>query len=265
MDTTGTFWLPGKHSTFAGEVDSVFYFIYGISIFFFVLIVGLMIYFVIRYRRRKNQGDAGVSGPVHNNILEMAWIIIPFILVIIIFILGFRGFMRMNIVPKDALEIKVTGQKWFWSFDYPEGATAVNEMVVPVNKPVKLLMSSTDVIHSFFVPSFRIKRDVLPNRYSVIWFEATDTGVYDIFCTEYCGTGHSDMLGKVKVVSVAEYEDWLSVSSLGGEGMSPAEYGAKLYVSKACVTCHSIDGTRGNGPSFKSISGMRLNSQINRK
>ena len=139
--------------------------------------------------------------------------------------------------------IKVTGQKWFWSFDYPEGVTTVNELVVPLNKPVKLVMSSRDVIHSFFVPDFRVKMDVLPNRYTVIWFEATQPGNHNIFCTEYCGKGHSDMLGTVKVVSVQEYAKWLEEGSTLGEGLTLEELGAKLYTARACHTCHKIDGS----------------------
>jgi cytochrome c oxidase subunit 2 len=157
----------------------------------------------------------------------------------------------MHIAPKDALEIKVTGQKWFWVFDYPNGANSMNDLVVPVGKPVKLLMSSQDVIHSFFVPDFRVKMDVLPNRYTITWFEALNEGEYEIFCTEYCGKGHSEMLGKVKVLSEEDYAKWLSSAAADiPEGASLEEVGAKLYTSKACVTCHSLDGTPGVAPSF---------------
>jgi cytochrome c oxidase subunit 2 len=162
----------------------------------------------------------------------------------------------MHVAPKDAIEIKATGQKWFWTFDYPNGANGVNELVVPVNQPVKLLLSSMDVIHSFFVPEFRVKMDALPNRYTVVWFEATDVGEYNIFCTEYCGTGHSEMLGNVKVLAEPEYEKWLAESKVDiPEGMSLEEAGAKLYISRACNTCHSIDGSVGVAPSFKGIFG----------
>jgi cytochrome c oxidase subunit 2 len=160
----------------------------------------------------------------------------------------------MNVTPANAMEVKVTAQKWFWTFNYKEGASTTNELVVPVNRPVKLLMSSQDVIHSFFVPSFRVKMDVLPNRYTTLWFEAPDAGEYDLFCTEYCGKGHSEMIGKVKVVSDAEYSNWLASSSAGSD-LPPEEYGQELYKSKACFTCHSLDGTPSVGPTFKGIFG----------
>ncbi len=145
------------------------------------------------------------------------------------------------LLPKDALEIKATAQKWFWTFDYPNGANSLNNLVVPVGKPVRLLMSSQDVIHSFYVPDFRIKMDVLPNRYTITWFEATEPGEYDLFCAEYCGKGHSEMLGKVIVKSEVDYKVWLEQSTVDiPEGMSLEEAGAKLYQSKACITCHSV-------------------------
>lgn len=253
MDTTGTIWMPPASSTIAGQVDWLFYLILYISIFFFVLVVGGAIFFTLKYRRR------GAAKPLsqvdHNLKLELAWTIVPLIIVAVLFVYGFNIFMKMNIAPKDALEIKVTGQRWMWTFDYPEGVNSVNELVVPAGRPVKLLMSSTDVIHSFFVPDFRIKMDVLPNRYSVVWFEAPDPGEHNIFCTEYCGKGHSEMLARVKVVGTREYALWIEQSSGPGEGVSLEDYGASLYKSRRCVTCHSTDGSLNVGPSFKGIFG----------
>jgi len=161
----------------------------------------------------------------------------------------------MNVVPKDAIEIKVTGQKWFWTFDYPEGINMVNELVVPLGKPVKLLMSSRDVIHSFFVPDFRIKMDVLPNRYTITWFEATQLGNHHLFCAEFCGDKHSDMIGTVKVVSEREYNEWLEAGAGGGEDMTPAEYGAQLFRSRACYTCHSVESKASVGPHLNGMFG----------
>jgi len=249
MDTSGTVFLPPGQSTIASEVDALFNFILYASIALFLLVITLSALFVFRYRRRGE--PATTYGKDHNVKLEIAWTVVPTILIIIVFIWGFRTYLKMNIVPKDALEIKVTGQKWFWSFDYPDGVSTVNELVVPEDKPVKLLMSSKDVIHSFFVPNFRIKMDVLPNRYSITWFEATAPGEYNLFCTEFCGTGHSEMIGKVTVLPEREFSEWLEAGASVGEGLSPEEFGAKLYVSKACVTCHSIDGSVNTGPSFK--------------
>ena len=255
-DTTGTLFLPQAASTTARDVDPLFNFLVWMSAFFFALIVTLVVIFIIKYRRKK--GERHPNAPEHNAWLEATWIIIPTILVLVIFVWGMRGYLRLNIVPANAMEVKVTAQRWFWSFDYPDGATLVNELVAPVDKPVKLLMSSRDVIHSFYVPAFRIKRDVLPNRYSIAWFQATHTGDFPLLCAEYCGEKHSAMLGMVKVMGEREYQEWLEQAASVGEGMSPAEYGALLYRSKACYTCHSIDGAPGNGPSFLNIFGHEV-------
>jgi len=258
MDTTATFWLPAPSSTMAGQVDSLFYFILYMTTFFFVLIVSLAIYFSYKYRVRPGEEVKYKAAPTHNSILEATWIIIPTLLVMIVFVWGFYGYLRSSIVPAESMQIKITGQKWFWSFDYPEGATTVNELVVPVDKPVKLLMSSKDVIHSFFVPAFRVKHDVLPNRYSIAWFQATRLGTYELYCTEYCGEKHSQMLGTVRVVGEREYKEWLDEASDLGKGLTPAEYGAKLYTAKACNTCHTIDGKPSNGPSLKDVFGHKV-------
>lgn len=253
MDSTGTFWLPPSSSTMSGNVDSLFYFIFWISVALFALVTLTSLYFAIRYRHRgKRELTSGVA---HNTTLEITWTIIPTILVFIIFAWGFRDYLRLQIIPRDAMEVKVTGQKWFWQFDYPEGATEVNKLVVPVDKPVKLLMSSKDVIHSFYVPNFRIKMDVLPNRYTTIWFEATQTGEFNLFCAEYCGKGHSEMVGKVIVTTEAEYLKWLDKVADPGKGLTLQEYGEKLYRTKACVTCHSVDGSANQGPTWKGLFG----------
>jgi len=257
-DTTGTAFLPPSASTISPEVDALFNFVLISSIIFFLIVTSLATFFVIRYRRRgATQLD---TAPSHNLKLEIFWSVIPLILVFIVFFWGFRTYLKMHIVPKDALEIKVTGQKWFWTFDYvKEGVNSLNELVVPLDKPVQLSMSSMDVIHSFYVPGFRIKMDVLPNRYTVTWFEATQPGSYDLFCAEYCGTGHSEMIGKVKVVSEREYQEWLESNASLGEGLSLVDFGAKLYSGKACITCHSIDDSPGIGPGFKGRYGNREN------
>ena len=233
----------------ASEVDSLFYFITIVSALFLALVSGLIILFIVKYRRREAPGLT--DGKDHSLPLEILWTVIPTILIFIVFAWAFKGYMRMSVVPGDAIEIKVTGQKWFWSFDYPEGISTVNELVVPVNQPIKLLMSSTDVIHSFFVPVFRMKMDVVPNRYTVTWFEATSTGLYDLFCAEYCGTQHSGMIGKVRVLNDVDYAEWLDSEQGPGEGVTPAQWGEQLYKSRACYTCHSVDGSRLVGPSLK--------------
>ncbi len=254
MDTSGSIWLPPAGSTMAGDVDPIFYFVLYASIALFTIVIGLMVYFAWKYRRR---GKPGLTQAVtHNLALEITWTAIPVALLIVIFIWGMKVYIREHIAPKDAIEVKVTGQKWFWTFDYPSGANSLNELVVPWGKPIRLLMSSRDVIHGFFIPDFRLKQDVLPNRYTVAWFNATIPGEHNIFCTQFCGKGHSEMIAKVRVVSDREYADWLEKSSTATpSGMTPAQYGAELYKSKACVTCHSIDGSRLVGPSWKGIWG----------
>ncbi len=254
MDTTGTLFMPPGESTVAPQVDALFNFILTVAAIFFVVVVVIMVYFVWRYRRRGK--EELTYGRQYNLKLELAWTIIPTILVIIVFFWGFRIYMRMHIAPKDAYEVKVTAQKWFWSFDYPNGASTVNDLIVPAGRPVKLTMSSQDVIHSFYVPDFRIKMDVLPNRYTGTWFDAPRPGEYNLFCAEYCGTSHSDMIGHVKVLNEREFKEWEeSGAAAGGEGMSLEKFGEQLYTSKACVTCHRIDGVAHTGPSFLGIFG----------
>ncbi|TFH02275.1 MAG: cytochrome c oxidase subunit II [Calditrichales bacterium] len=254
MGNSGTFHMPPANSTIAGDVDALFYFIFYVSIALFLIVIAFTTYFVFKYRRRGEQQLT--SGLDHNIKLEILWTVIPTILVIIVFVWGFKTYLKMNVAPRNAMEIKATGQKWFWTFDYPNGANNVNDLVVPVGEPVKLLLSSQDVIHSFFVPDFRIKMDVLPNRYTTAWFEAVNVGEYDIYCTEYCGKGHSEMLGKVKVLSQEDYAAWLEKSAVDiPEGMSLEEAGAALYNDKACITCHTVDGSPGVAPSFKGTFG----------
>ncbi len=256
MDSLSTLFMPPQASTVAGEVDALFYFIFYVTLFFFVLVVSLIVFFSIRYRRRKS--DETTSGVAHNTALELLWTVVPAILVIVIFAWGFKTFIRMSVVPNDPLEIKVTAQRWWWRFDYPDGLTSVNELVVPLGRPVKLLMSSTDVIHSFYVPGFRIKKDVLPNRYTIAWFEGTSEGTFDIYCAEYCGKGHSEMLGKVRVVPENDYKKWLAETGAVDESVPLDQLGARLFVSRACNTCHSTTGASGVGPTFLNLFGHEV-------
>lgn len=256
MDSISTLWLPSASSTAASDIDALFYFILYASVIMLSIVTGFMIIFGIRYRRRRRDS---LTTPRDNHLgLEIAWTLIPAIIMVIVFIWAFRGYMNLYIIPGNAMEIKGTGQMWFWSFDYPDGITTVNELVVPVNQPVKILLSSRDVIHSFFVPSFRVKMDALPNRYTSLWFEAIATGEYNLFCTEYCGTGHSEMIGTVKVLTAENYATWLEENASEGEGMTPVEYGKQLYASRGCVTCHSLDGSPNQGPTFMGRFGTEV-------
>jgi cytochrome c oxidase subunit 2 len=196
-------------SNFAHDVDAVFLFTLIVSVFFLVLITGLMIYFVIRYNRKRNPKATNVHGNVG---LEIAWTVIPTILVLIMFWWGWKGYSDMSDVPEDALTIDVNAQMWKWDFKYANGKVA-DSLYVPVNTPIKLNLISLDVTHAFYIPAFRIKKDVYPNQSRVVWFESDEIGDYDIACAEYCGLNHSYMYNKVKVVSEAKFNDWLNSGS----------------------------------------------------
>lgn len=243
----GSAGMPEQASTFAPEVDWIWDLVLGISLFFFVLIIGLAILFIIQYRAR--EGREPEPSPSHNMPLEITWTVIPTIIVGIIFYFGFNAYLDMSVPPRDTYDINVSAQRWSWQFTYPNGFTD-KTLHVPVNRPVKLIMTSEDVIHSFYVPAFRVKRDVVPGRYNTVWFEATEPGTFQIFCAEYCGTGHSDMLADLVVHEPADFEKWLDESANLLETMAPAEAGEWLYNSRGCKQCHTIDGSPRIGPSF---------------
>jgi cytochrome c oxidase subunit 2 len=252
MENPKTFWLPEQASTFAGMVDWAFNLYYWISLFFFFLVVGLIALFVVRYlRRRPEQMASGQM--IHNTLLETSWTVIPLLIVMGLFFIGMRGWWHMRIAPSNAVTIDVVGMKWKWNFNYPQGFSN-DTLVVPVNQPVRLRVTSTDVIHGFYVPAFRTKADVVPGRYHSLWFEATKTGVFPVLCTQYCGTSHSYMLTAVKVVEPDEYKEWLAGAASGGD-MPPAEFGATVYTKRGCNACHSVDGAAGIGPTWKGLFG----------
>ena len=247
-----TFWFPAPSSTTAGAVDSLFNFILSLSAFFFVLIVGLMLIFVIKYRRRP--GYVQAFAPDHNNTLEIVWSVIPGLLTVLIFFRGFLGYLDMRTPPAETYEIKVNAKKWSWAFQYPNGYID-NDLHVPVNRAVKLTMTSEDVIHSLFVPAFRTKMDIVPGRYSSMWFEATRTGEFPLLCAEYCGQKHSDMLANTVVHPSGEFERWLEQASNLLATLPPVEAGKILYTRRGCAQCHTIDGSAKTGPSFKATFG----------
>ncbi|NBC25974.1 MAG: cytochrome c oxidase subunit II [Bacteroidetes bacterium] len=240
--------LPPARSTLAGETDALFHFINVTS---FILLIGItiaIVYFSWKYRRRSDDDVTPVI--THNSTLEITWSVIPLILVMIVFGWGFTGYMNLTTPPDNAYEVRVVGKSWLWEFHYNNGKVSVNELNVPVDRPVKLVMSSDDVIHSFFVPDFRVKRDVLPNRYSSLWFEATETGESIIFCTEYCGTNHSQMDAVVNVMTQDDFETWVESGDSVDESVPPAERGEALVSRNGCNACHSADGSSGVGPSY---------------
>jgi cytochrome c oxidase subunit II len=241
--------FPQQASTVAGRVDALYFFMIGLSAFFTILIAVLLVYFAVRYRRRsEDEIPPQTTGSIR---MEISWMVILFLLAMPTFFWSAWLFLDMSNPPAESMEINVMGKMWMWKFHHPDGQEEINELHVPVNRPVKLVMTSQDVLHSFFVPDFRIKQDVLPGRYTTVWFEATQTGVYHLFCTEYCGTNHSRMIGSVIVQEPHEYQAWLAGTLTQG---SPAEQGERLYAQLGCASCHRLDG-RGPGPSLVGLFG----------
>ena len=229
-------------STFAEGVDLSLYIITGISLFFLLGITIVMIYFVFRYNKKRNPVASNIEG---SHTLEILWTAIPTLLVMVMFYFGWMGYKPMRKVPEGAMEIKAYAQMWKFSFEYPDGRYS-DTLVVPIGKPVKLHLISRDVLHSFFVPAFRIKEDMVPGKDNFMWFEATKEGRYDVLCAEYCGQLHSYMLSSVTVVSESAYDEWLA------NAVSTADEhpGLALLKRNACLTCHSQDGSKLIGPSF---------------
>lgn len=252
-NTGGTFWLPESASVTSDSPDLLFYGVLGLSIFCFVAITAAVVYFVIKYRARP--GHAPEPSSSHNDALEITWTIIPSIICVFLFVFGWRGYIDLATPPKHALEIQATAQKWSWNFSYPNGA---NDPVlhVPVNRSVRMIMKSQDVLHSFFVPAFRVKQDVLPRRYTQVWFKATKPGVYRLYCAEYCGKDHSLMKTTVVVHEPGGYERYLAAKEDEMNNLPPVELGAKVYGIR-CVACHTVDGSPkpGGGPTFKGLWG----------
>lgn len=247
-----TFWLPRQGSNLARGVDFNWNLVFWLSAFFCALVTGLMLWFVLRYRGRRGQ-EAEPSAS-HNTALEVFWSVVPTLLVIGLFWSGYKTFLDMVTPPGDAYEVRVEGQKWNWLFTYPNGYVD-NTLHVEVGRPTMLVMTSKDVIHSFYVPEFRVKRDVIPGRYTKLWFTAVEPGEYDVFCAEYCGKDHSAMLAKVRVHERGGFEPWLEQASDFLARMPPAEAGGMLYQVRGCKQCHSVDGSPGTGPSFLGLWG----------
>ena len=247
--------FPERASTIAGRVDALYYFLVAVSTGMSLLIAGLIIYFAIKYRRRSaNEVGAPITGSMG---LEVLWSLIPFGIMMIMFVWGVRLYFTIYHAPADALEVQVVGKQWMWKFQHLDGRREINELHVPVGRAVQLTMTSQDVIHSFFVPAFRVKSDVLPGRYITLGFQATTPGQYHLFCAEYCGTQHSGMIGQIIVMEPAQYQAWLSGG--GGQG-SLVALGQKLFQDLACQTCHRSD-TQGRGPRLEGLFGKTVHLQ----
>ncbi len=271
MNHEPTVQMPGQWSTFAPHVDYVYYFIYWMSVVLFVGIIGAALYFVWKYQRKPGV-QAEPTG--HNLPLEVGWTVAPMFFLALLFHWGFEGFVNLTVAPANAMEVRVRARKWSWDFEYPNGAHETNELHVPVNRPVRLVLSSEDVIHSFFVPAFRVKKDAVPGMYSMMWFQATHTGTTNFFCAEYCGaadtstrnaqgqevfTGHFSMIGHVVVESESTFAEHLERINgppmENGQAVTPARWGALLYRSSQCFTCHSVDGSPSVGPTWQHMTG----------
>jgi cytochrome c oxidase subunit 2 len=240
---------PEQASTMARQVDHLFYFLTLVTIFFTVLIFSCIFYFMIKYRRRSPQER---PKPIEGSLpLEILWTAIPTIIVAVMFVWSSNLYFRNAEPPPGAMEIFVTGKQWMWKIEHPEGQREINELHVPVGRPVKLTMTSEDVIHDFYVPAFRVKKDALPGRYTSLWFVPTKTGTFHLFCAQYCGAYHAGMQGSVIVMEADAYERWLA-GGAKGETMEAA--GQRLFQQYGCATCHHADGT-GQGPSLVGVYG----------
>jgi cytochrome c oxidase subunit 2 len=249
---SGTPLFPEAASTMATRVDSLYFFLVGLGVFFSLLIAGLITFYALKYHRRSPRA-IGVQS--HGNVaLELAWTVIPLMITMVIFVWGAGLFFAMSRVPDNALDIYVVGKQWMWKFQHLDGQREINELHVPADRDVRLIATSEDVIHDWFVPAFRIKADVIPGRYVNIWFRATKPGRYHLFCAEYCGTKHSGMTGEVVVMKPRDYQTWLG----GGETQgSLASAGERLFADLACNTCHRPD-SQGRGPVLDGLIGRTV-------
>src|SRR5215203_4813709 len=233
--------FPESASSLSGDVDRLFIAWSAVSIFFSLLIAGLIVYFMTRYRRRHPE-EVGANERAALW-LEIGWSVIPLIIMLAMFAWGTRVFFQLYRPPADAIEYTAIGKQWMWKIQHPGGQREINTLHIPIGQPIKVQLASEDVIHSFYVPAFRVKQDAVPGRYTSLWFNATKPGVYHLFCAEYCGTEHSRMIGSVIAMEPRDYETWLAG---GAAGQSMAASGEALFQSLACVTCHRAAASEGN-------------------
>jgi cytochrome c oxidase subunit 2 len=256
---SGTPLFPEAASTIATRVDALYFFLIALTVFFSLLIAGLIVYFAIKYRRRSPR-EIGQRMHTHYA-LEVTWTVIPFMITMVLFVWASRVFVAMTHPPDETLNIYVVGKQWMWKFQHLDGQREINELHLPVGRDVKLIATSEDVIHDFFVPAFRVKADVIPGRYVTIWFHATKPGRYRLFCAEYCGTKHSGMTGEVVVMDPPEYQAWLSG---GATQQTLSEAGQQLFSDFACNTCHRPD-LKGRGPVLEGLFGSTVTLQSGEK
>jgi cytochrome c oxidase subunit II len=247
--------FPEQASSLAAEVDGLYVFLIAITVFFSLGIALTLGFFAVRYRRRS---DADRPAEIHGSlVLELTWSLIPLAIVMVVFVWSAALFFAQNRPPDDAMDVHVVGKRWMWKLQHMTGQREINELHVPVGRAVRLTLTSEDVIHSFFVPAFRMKKDAVPGRYNVAWFKATKTGTFHLFCAEYCGTEHSQMIGQIVVMEPDEFQTWLQ----GGPApVSPVAAGQKLFTQLNCITCHRSD-SQGRGPLLDDLAGSQVRLQ----
>jgi cytochrome c oxidase subunit 2 len=252
---SGTPLFPEAASTMATRVDALYFFMVGLGVFFSLLIAGLIIYYALKFQRRSPRA---IGVQLRGNLLvEVVWTVVPLLITMAIFVWGAGLYFAMSRAPDDSMNIYVVAKQWMWKFQHLDGQREINELHVPVGRDVRLIATSEDVIHDWFVPAFRVKADVIPGRYVNIWFRATKPGRYHLFCAEYCGTKHSGMIGQVVVMEPREYQVWLSGGETGG---TLASAGERLFVDLACNTCHRPD-SQGRGPVLNGLIGRTVQLQ----
>jgi cytochrome c oxidase subunit II len=243
--------FPAEASGIAPYVDALYFFLVAMTIFGTTFVAILLLVFSVRYRREKNPVATQIEG---STLLEATWTIIPLAIFLVTFVWGALLYFRIYDPPTNAMNIYIVGKQWMWKAEHPGGQHEINALHVPTGKPIQLTMISQDVFHSFSIPDFRIKREVIPGRYSTVWFEATQVGTYHLFCTQYCGTQHSGMIGEITVMTPGDYKKWLEQSN---SGQSLAQNGERLFASMGCNSCHN--GTAAaRGPSLAGVYGSKL-------
>ncbi len=243
--------FPREASTIAPYTDALYFFLVAISLFGIVLVGALLIGFSVRYRAERNPVATHIEG---STLLEATWTIIPLALFLIVFVWGALLYFRIYTPPVNSMNVYIVGKQWMWKAEHPGGQHEINALHVPVGRPVQLTMISQDVFHSFSIPDYRVKREVIPGRYSTVWFEATEPGVYHLFCTQYCGTLHAGMIGQITALKPDDYEKWTREST---SGMSLAQNGERLFASLGCISCHSGNAA-ARGPNLAGVYGSRV-------
>jgi|KBSMisStandDraft_5_1062788.scaffolds.fasta_scaffold62751_2 cytochrome c oxidase subunit 2 len=248
--------VPDSASTLSWKVDALYFYLSGVTLFFSLLISAVLIFFVIRYRRRTPYEIPRPIAGSHK--LETLWTIIPFVIAMTMFGWGAQVYFQQYKPPANAIEVYVVGKQWMWKLQHATGQREINQLHIPVGRKIKLIMTSEDVIHDFFVPAFRTKMDVVPGKYTTMWFEATTPGTYHLFCAEYCGMNHSGMTGSIIVMEPREFDNWLSGNAGSG---TPASQGQQLFQSLGCASCHGQNGEGGRGPTLAGIYGQKTQLQ----